>query len=178
MLRLIYLEKNTTLYISCGQKGWSQYSTVDSVDNPAYNGGARAGKNCIINGEIDTHAYSGVGGGATSITTTNRGELINFANYKDEVLVVAGGGSAQSSGEGGLVLYTGSGNNYSVANGASTSLLNGKFALGSTPGSNDGGGGGGGGIGGVSGLDAAENSAGGGASFINTNKNCYPYIIV
>ena len=171
MLRLIYLEKNTTLYIASGQKGWSQYSTVDSVDNPAYNGGARAGKT----------GGSGVGGGATSITTTNRGELINFANYKDEVLVVAGGGaggSAQSSGEGGLVLYTGSGNNYSVANGASTSLLNGKFALGSTPGSNDGGGGGGGGIGGVSGLDAAENSAGGGASFINTNKNCYPYIIV
>ena len=177
----IYLEKNTTLYIACGQKGWSQYSTIDSVDNPAYNGGARAGRNCYCGGTINTDAVSGVGGGATSITTTNRGELKNFENYKDEVLVVAGGGaggSAQSSGEGGSVLYTGSGTNYFVANGVSTSLLNGKFALGSTPGSNDGGGGGGGWIGGVSGLDAAGNSAGGGASFINTNKNCYPLELV
>lgn len=32
------------------------------------------------------------GGGSTNITTTDRGELKNFASYKNEVLIVAGGG--------------------------------------------------------------------------------------
>ena len=32
------------------------------------------------------------GGGATSVTTTNRGELKYFSNYQSEVLIVAGGG--------------------------------------------------------------------------------------
>ena len=35
-----------------------------------------------------------IGGGATSITTTNRGQLKNFKSYKGEVLLVAGGGGA------------------------------------------------------------------------------------
>jgi len=39
------------------------------------------------------------GGGATSITTTNRGELSNFNSYRAEVLIVAGGGGAQDAGE-------------------------------------------------------------------------------
>lgn len=39
------------------------------------------------------------GGGATSITTTNRGELSNFNLFRGEVLLVAGGG-AQDAGEG------------------------------------------------------------------------------
>ena len=38
------------------------------------------------------------GGGATSITTTNRGQLKNFKSYKGEVLLVAGGGGAWDSG--------------------------------------------------------------------------------
>ena len=42
------------------------------------------------------------GGGATNITTTDRGELKNFASYKNEVLIVAGGGGAlEWSGQGG-----------------------------------------------------------------------------
>lgn len=40
------------------------------------------------------------GGGATSITTTNRGELSNFKYFSGEVLLVAGGGGAQDAGEG------------------------------------------------------------------------------
>ena len=40
------------------------------------------------------------GGGATSITTTNRGELSNFNLFRGEVLLVAGGGGAQDAGEG------------------------------------------------------------------------------
>lgn len=39
------------------------------------------------------------GGGATSITTTNRGELSYFNSYRGEVLIVAGGGGAQDAGE-------------------------------------------------------------------------------
>ena len=40
------------------------------------------------------------GGGATSITTTSRGELSNFNSFRGEVLLVAGGGGAQDAGEG------------------------------------------------------------------------------
>ena len=40
-----------------------------------------------------------IGGGATSITTTNRGELSNFNSNRNEVLLVAGGGGAQDAGE-------------------------------------------------------------------------------
>ena len=163
-----YLNEGTNLYITCGQKGWAHWSTSTSggqklEDNPAYNGGARAS---------NTIGAFGVGGGATSIALSNHGELKDFANCKNDVLMVAGGGaggSLNSFGVGGLVLYTGSSTNYSVMNGADTSLLNGQFALGSPPVNDaDGGGGGGGCIGGKSGLDVAGNSAGGGASFVNT----------
>lgn len=40
-----------------------------------------------------------IGGGATSITTTNKGELSNFNLFRSEVLLVAGGGGAQDAGE-------------------------------------------------------------------------------
>ena len=49
------------------------------------------------------------GGGATSITTTNRGELSNFNNFRAEVLLVAGGGGAQDAGEGTPVAGVGGG---------------------------------------------------------------------
>lgn len=174
-----YLNEGTNLYITCGQKGWTHYFSgypnigQNLEDNPTYNGGARAS---------NSHGDSGVGGGATSIAISNHGELKDFANCKNDVLMVAGGGaggSSQSSGSGGLVLYAGSGTNYSVINGADTSLLNGQFALGSPPVNDaDGGGGGGGWIGGKSGLDAAGNSAGGGASFVNTSQRCIPIELV
>ena len=44
--------------------------------------------------------YGLAGGGATSITTTNRGVLSEFNNFRGEVLIVAGGGGAQDAGEG------------------------------------------------------------------------------
>lgn len=176
-----YLNEGTNLYITCGQKGWMQYGDAAKVsaDNPTYNGGGRAGYSTVDS--QNSSWFSGVGGGATSIALSNHGELKDFANCKNDVLIVAGGGaggSSKSSGQGGLVLYTGSGTNYSVTNGADTSLLNGEFALGSNPGTNDGGGGGGGWIGGKSGLDSAGNSAGGGASFVNTSQRCIPIELV
>ena len=177
----IYLSKGTNLYITCGQKGWAQFGNAAKVSaaNPTYNGGGRAGYSTIDSQNNDW--YSGIGGGATSIALSNHGELKDFVNCKNDVLMTAGGGaggSGQSSGQGGSVLYTGSGTDYSVMNGADTSLLNGQFALGSNPGTNDGGGGGGGWIGGKSGLDAVGNSAGGGASFVNTSQNCVPIELV
>lgn len=176
-----YLNEGTNLYITCGQKGWTQSGNAAKVsaDNPTYNGGGRAGYS-TVDSQNNTWC-SGVGGGATSIALSNHGELKDFANCKNDVLMVAGGGaggSSKSSGQGGLVLYTGSGINYSVTNGADTSLLNGEFALGSNPGTNDGGGGGGGWIGGKSGLDSAGHSAGGGASFVNTLQRCIPIELV
>ena len=50
-----------------------------------------------------------IGGGATSITTTNRGELSNFNDFRGEVLIVAGGGGAQDAGEGTPVAGVGGG---------------------------------------------------------------------
>lgn len=166
-----YLEAGTVLYITVGGSGWA-HDGVSSIGRGGYGGGAAAG-NTGSNGN-----YSGTGGGETHIAVSNHNAgnyapLTGFASYKDDVLLVAGGGaggSASSSGQGGSVLYTGTGASYSVANGASTYLLNGVFGYGSNPGGADGGGGGGGWIGGVSGLDAAGHSAGGGASFVNTTK--------
>lgn len=164
----VYLNAGQTIYVTTGGAGISQngdgYSTT-------YNGGAAAGHTG------SSGNYSGTGGGATSVTLTNRGELMNFAGHKGEVIAVAGGGaggSAQSSGAGGSVLFIGNaGNYYGTLIQGSTNLLNGSFGWGSNPGSNDGGGGGGGWVGGVSGLDDAGHSAGGGASYANTSY-CQP----
>lgn len=169
-----YLDANTTLSVVVGGSGWQQNGVSYNWSSPGgYNGGAGAGRTG------SSGDYSGTGGGATHIALNNRNAggnnpLSGYSNYKNEVLVVAGGGaggSAESSGQGGAVLYTGNGTSYpgTVFNRASTGLLNGCFAVGSDPGSSDGGGGGGGWVGGISGLDSAGHSAGGGASFINTN---------
>ena len=64
----IMMYHNTDLYIAVGGAG--------GIGISGYNGGGRG--------------YDG-GGGATSITTKNRGVLSNFVNNKDEVLIVAGG---------------------------------------------------------------------------------------
>ena len=53
--------------------------------------------------------YGTAGGGATSITTTNKGELSNFNSYRTAVLLVAGGGGAQDAGEGKPVAGEGGG---------------------------------------------------------------------
>ena len=167
-----YLEEGTQLSIVVGGQGWQQNGESYNNNQPGgYNGGAGAGQTG------SSGNYSGTGGGATHVAIGNRNAggnnpLSGYANNKNEVLVVAGGGaggSASSSGQGGSVLYVGNGTSYpgTVYNGAGTGLLNGRFAVGSNPGSADGGGGGGGWVGGVSGLDAEGHSAGGGASFIN-----------
>ena len=62
------------------------------------------------NNKIPGFVYSGpVGGGATSITTTNKGELSCFSDCRSEVLLVAAGGGAQDAGEGKPIAGVGGG---------------------------------------------------------------------
>ena len=69
----IALLQGEKIYICVGEAG-------KNVGNGGYNGGGNS-------------TQGGSGGGATSITTTNRGELKNYSNYKDEILLVSGGGA-------------------------------------------------------------------------------------
>ena len=166
-----YLTAGQKLYVNVGGHGGDSVPMTAANDgnSAGWNGGARPGSSGNDGG------YSGGGGGATSITLANRGVLQNFDSYKNEVLVVAGGGSggsASSAGTGGEVLYAGTGTSYSCVQGSNYGyLLCGWFGVGQNPGGDDGGGGGGGWIGGRRGLDAAGNSSGGGASFVNTSNN-------
>ena len=73
------INKTNNIYVEVGQFISSGYAA-------SYNGGG-----------YGQHP----GGGATSITTQNRGELYNFENYKSEVLLVAGGGGGGDVGIGG-----------------------------------------------------------------------------
>lgn len=77
----IKLNKGQTVYIAVGQH--------TGFWNGGWNGGGNGNGTGTPSNE---NTYAGGGGGATSVTTTNRGELKNFASYKSEVLMVAGGG--------------------------------------------------------------------------------------
>ena len=163
-----YIEKGTTLYVCCGVRGGDSRQYKNGT---YYNGNGAAS----LGGGV-----SGDGGGATSITTTLRGngQLTNYSTYRNEVLIVAGGGgggSISESGIGGEDLYC-----YTPSNSSGFGQLiigpgnknNGAFAQGSDC-NIDGGGGGGGWIGGRMGRDSdPATGSGGGASFINTAKNC------
>ena len=86
----------TAIYICVGEQGkTSRYGT--SVDEAAagYNGGGGG-----------QHG----GGGATHIATAKRGVLRNYASYKSEILIVAGGGGGTDpSGTSGSKDYGGTG---------------------------------------------------------------------
>jgi len=73
---LVYKKKNKKLYLCIGGIG-------GNISGTSYNNGS------------DLPIYWGyTGGGATSITTTDRDILKNFESYKEEVLLVGGGGGA------------------------------------------------------------------------------------
>ena len=178
----VKLTKGQKLYIGVGQSGWCSGGAANLANNPTYGAGGRTACNW------DSYPIcSGVGGGATIVATElcGNGDIRHYANNKNSLLVVAGGGGGGSNtraGAGGTVLYNSNG----VANGASTSLLNGTFGLGSNHGNasgraEDGGGGGGGYIGGVVGWDDAgygSHGSGGGASFVNTSRGCYDAVLI
>lgn len=83
-----WLDKDETIYITVGGKG--QGSTRDSVQAL---GGYNGGGNGNINGTFVNHVYGG-GGGATHIAKSLQGDgqLKNYVNNKNDVLIVAGGG--------------------------------------------------------------------------------------
>lgn len=76
----INLVAGQKLYLAVGQMGVLNGSAT-------YNGGGQGGNGTTA------------GSGATSITTTNRGELYNFADYKSEIVLVAGGSGGQGSND-------------------------------------------------------------------------------
>ena len=141
---------------------------------------------CVGNhGAYNTYSYNNnlgyrlsagmPGGGATNITTTNRGELKTFASYKAEVLIVAGaGGSCDFESGKGITGQGGHGGGISGTSGiCSYYPRNGTGASGSTGGDSYGMPGGGSvpgsfGIGGVGwndyGAQGGSGWAGGGGS--------------
>ena len=163
-----YLSAGVNIYICNGQAGYH----VDSPYNKkAYNGGG---------------AGQQLGGGCTHIATTNRGELYNYINNKNEVLIVAGGGGGSdydpgTGGHGGGTVGTDSRksehNNIGGLGGTQTAggagYNNGSFGRGgdaATSGTESGGSGGGGWYGGGGSTNSA-NSGGGGSGYIGGVSN-------
>ena len=105
------MNKEKSIFICVGGYGNGYNNRIPGVGNPGY-----------------------VGGGATSITTTNRGELSNFNSYRSEVLLVAGGGGAQDAGEGTPIAGVGGGDEGGSGTGGSYSYGTGGTQTG--PGSN------------------------------------------
>ena len=106
----VTLEAGQTIYIQVG--GVGQTGTLATHIQPSgtiaygtglggaggYNGGGKGSD--IKHGEWPWNTLTGGygGGGATSITLQNRGELKEFENNKNEVLIVAGGGGGCYAG--------------------------------------------------------------------------------
>ena len=78
----VTLKKGETIYLYVGQSGSNNYGTASGT----YNGGGAAGG-----------VFGTAGGGATHIAKTQRGELKNYADHKEDVLIVAGGGGGSSA---------------------------------------------------------------------------------
>jgi len=92
------MNSSNKIYIAVGE--FYDIPTTSAIFKSTYNGGGY--------GQTP-------GGGATSITTKDRGELFNFENFQSEVLLVAGGGGGEDVGEGGY--GGGSGHVGNVTNG-------------------------------------------------------------
>lgn len=73
---IVYKNKDQLLYLCIGG--------IPNGGSTTYNNGS----------DLPNFDAGIAGGGATSITTTNRGILKNFESYKNEVLLVGGGGGA------------------------------------------------------------------------------------
>lgn len=98
----VALTKGQVLYICVGGMG----ATVGYYDGGGYGIASGGGYNGGGNGSgmvYDGYATDAAGGGgATHIAkTTNRGVLANYASYKSEILIVAGGGGGSFMGNSG-----------------------------------------------------------------------------
>jgi len=160
---------NMNIYVCVGQEGPYGYPAYNNrrQDQPYFESGSS-------------------GGGATSITTNldNRGtgELINYENYKDEILIVAGGGGGDDYGPltdgygGGLKGGDANGTGATTEKAGITTTGEGIIVTEATFGvggygyfkeGNDYGGQGGGGYYGGGGA-SANGSGGGGSGYVNT----------
>lgn len=79
------LNKGEKLYIEVGGTGVGATTSGENL-NGGYNGGGS------VIGDANLTHINASGGGATHISTTDKGELKNYADYKSEILIVAGGG--------------------------------------------------------------------------------------
>ena len=192
-------EAGDTIYVIVGGKGENGILNIDKVPNGGYNGGGAGGKG------IDSSLVSGGGGGgATSIQSTliKDGQLKNYENNKENILIVSGGGG----GGGGYSGYAGSAggfksqkslqrtaDNFSWGGNSMAATQTSGYAFGkgqdsvakTTPGGygseGNGGGGGGyyGGFANVTDGDYSNDAGAGGSSYIGnsllTNKVMYCY---
>ena len=205
---------NTGTSISHG--GYGGYSTGNINLNTGellyitVGGGFTTVSTCASNGADGVNCIGGYngggsgqfsGGGATSITTTNRGELYNFDNYRNEIVMVSGGGGGDDA-----IGYAGSGGGYIGGSSSSPEQVStnnpdylaaggtqsmggdgyesgtfgkgGGFAIYAQDHTDLGGAGGGGYYGGGSGRHPAWSSGGGGSGYLKStlsNKAMYCY---
>ncbi len=161
------MNSSNKIYIAVGE--FYDIPTSSAIFKSTYNGGGY--------GQTP-------GGGATSITTKDRGELFNFENFQSEVLLVAGGGGGEDVGEGGYGggEIGGTGRNNSTGGNSpgtggtqtegGTGEVNGSFgrgASGTTSGDGEGTGGGGWYGGGIGHL--GWSNAGGGSGHVGNVTN-------
>lgn len=175
---ILNVQSPITIYICVGSQGACTNNQA-IIAAGGYNGGGNARYNNSF------PQYVGAGGGATSITTTNRGILKNFLSYKSEILLVAGGGgganwwqgkqashggagggwTGSTGGNAGHVSGTGGTQTAGGTGGASGSFGQGGYGAGISVGSAGGGGGYYGG-----GASHDNNGGGGGSGYANTSK--------
>ena len=93
----IELSKNEKLYIAVGGEGESILTATGYENKGGYNGGGSSSFHEGMSNASKKYAGFG-GGGATHISTKNRGELKNFTDNREEILMVAGGGGGDSRG--------------------------------------------------------------------------------
>ena len=180
---IMKLNQEQQIYITIGGKG--------TVSAGGYNGGGSTG-------------YSaGGGGGATHIAIVKRGILSSYSSYRDEIIIVAGGGggtgsfNGYSGGSGGgatgvngtggcpgtFGTQTSGGTTCTYSGSTSTGGGSGLFGIGGKGGTesqfNQGSGAGGGGWFGGSGGGARDGGGGGGSGYIGnsllTDKYMYCY---
>lgn len=91
---IINLKKGQTIYITVGGKGKMAHGTGKYKEEleGGYNGGGKAYCYYGLN-----NYSTGSGGGATHISLSNKGELSNYQDSKDQLLIVSGGGGGSLS---------------------------------------------------------------------------------
>lgn len=185
-----YFNAGDVIYITVGGKGAN--GAIVTYKRTLY-GGFNGGGNAYGY----TSRYYTTGGGAThfatSLGTNSTGELKDLANFKENILIVAGGGGGAGYRAATNYGYGGAGGEYFGNNGTSsytevvgtggtqtaagTGKVSGAFGKGGAPTTNNGNGGGGGYYGGGAGSDGS--GAGGGSSYVdNVNlveKMMYSY---